>query len=753
MEFSMAKSIPNPSIKTNRKKKAVTTLPAALLMLSFIMPATVSCQRTQGDRNRGINELRSLVESADGRPAIADLQRIESRYPETRAASLAQFLRGYLHHAGQNYTAAIDAFNARTISEYTSLGDYAYFLRAESQAATNLKGEALRDYGIVYTKHPDSLKAREAKLGAARMALALGDPQSAMKELREMIEAKDADALYIAAQIQEATGKTEEAIRAYRRIYFYTPATKAAVDAEAKLAALGSPVKDSPGTFEELRARSDALYEAKQYSEAVKTFDEMAARFPESEQVDEIQLRRGTSQLNARMPAQAVTSLARVTDSNPALKAEALFNQAEALRRSNRAGESGVIVDRLVRQYSTNRLAHEALYDLAKDSDRQGRKSEAAARFRQLLNTFPASQYAAEAAYYTGWQAYLARNYAEAARALQQNLANYRAPENKFIGEAGFWAARAEERLGNKARALALYDVVVERYRYGYHGYLAARRAAAMRASDGALKPEQARQGSELERIRQNALYVEPLKETADGSEAPRVTRADELELIGLDELAMRELNKAIEAAPTSPRLNVRLAQLYSRRGDNFQATLIVRRGYPDIYSYKDSEIPREAWEIMFPLNNWETIKQEAKKYGIDPYLAAGLIRQESVFNPTAISRVGARGLMQVMPATGQMISRGQGNGRITAADLYNPTLNIKLGMNYLAQMLGQFQGRIEYAAAGYNAGPGRARQWLAARGSLDIEEWVETIPFTETRGYVMGVLRYAANYRRFYKE
>lgn len=98
------------------------------------------------------------------------------------------------------------------------------------------------------------------------------------------------------------------------------------------------------------------------------------------------------------------------------------------------------------------------------------------------------------------------------------------------------------------------------------------------------------------------------------------------------------------------------------------------------------------------------------------------------------------------------MIARRQGTGSITAADLYNPTINVKLGMNYLSQVLGEFK-RIEYAAAAYNAGPGRARAWINERGMLDIEDWIETIPFTETRGYVQGVLRYAANYRRLYKE
>jgi soluble lytic murein transglycosylase len=314
------------------------------------------------------------------------------------------------------------------------------------------------------------------------------------------------------------------------------------------------------------------------------------------------------------------------------------------------------------------------------------------------------------------------------------------------------WAAKSEERLGHQPRALALYDFVNERYHYGYHGYVAGLRAAEIRRTNPSIKPEEPRAGSDLERIRANVTYFESVKETADGSEAGRIEKANDLETIGLGELAIRELNKALEAAPSSPRINLRLAQLYSRRGETFQATLILRKAYPDIYSYRDEDLSRDAWEIFFPMVAWGALKQEAKRYGIDPYIAAGLIRQESVFNPNAISRVGARGLMQLMPSTGQLISKRQGAGNITAADLYNPALNIKLGMNYLAEMLGQF-GRIEYAAAAYNAGPGRAQRWIAERGTMDIEDWIESIPFSETRGYIQGVLRYAANYRRFYKE
>ncbi|MFL6215575.1 MAG: transglycosylase SLT domain-containing protein [Blastocatellia bacterium] len=750
MSYLIGRAVRHPFAVIQRRFFA-RALPLILVM-SLAAPLNVSCQRRSADPERGISELSALVVSSQGRPAPADLQRIESSYSRSRAAALARFLRGYLYYTSQNYAAAIDALDARGIDEASALGDYALFYRAESEATGDAKSQARRDFNSVYSKYPDSLKAKAAKLRAADMALALGDPESARREVARLVESDDADAVYIAAQSYELTGKNDEAIKLYRRVYYELAATRASVQAEQRLAALGAAVKDNPGSLDEERARADALLESKQFNDAAQAYTNLIARFPETAGNDAIQLRLGKALVNARQPAQAVAPLARVSEANAETKAEALFNQAEALRRSNRAAESGVIVDRLLKQYAKSKWAQDALYNLARDLDKADRDSEAMTRYRQLVASYPQTAYAAEASYQLGWYAYRMKQYAEAARLLEQHLANYRYPESKFIGEAGFWGAKAEERMGNRARALALYDLVKARYAYGYHGYLAGMRAANLRAADSSLKAEAAKPGSDLERIRQNVTYVEKIEETADGSERAAFAKADDFEVIGLGDLAIKELNAVQERAPASPRINLRIAQYYARRGENFQATLVLRRGYPDIYSYKEADVPREAWEIMFPLVAWTTIKQEAKRYGIDPYMAAGLIRQESVFNPTAISRVGARGLMQVMPATGQLISRKQGIGSITAADLYNPTINVKLGMNYLAQMLGQF-GRIEYAAAAYNAGPGRAQRWIAERGGLDIEEWIETIPFTETRGYVQGVLRYAANYRRLYKE
>jgi soluble lytic murein transglycosylase len=749
--FHQLANLYHSTLRLANLRAVFTTLPLMLALVLAITPLTVSCQRTS-DPQGGIQELRAMIENANGKPAASELAKLESRFAKTRTASLARFLRGYLAYAAQDYSVAIDAFDAKIIGANTALGDYATFYRAESEAAMGSKKEALRDYTTVYSRFADSLKARDARLRAAEMMLGLNDANGAIKALASMVESKDADALLITAQAFEALGQNDKAITFYRKVYYETPATAASPKAEERLIALGASPKDNPASFDEERARADRLFEAQQYWAASQAFDNLVKLFPDAERVDEINFRRGVSLVNAKQPAQAVLPLAKVGSRNADLQAEALFYQAQALRSSNRASESFVIVDRLVSQFPKSRRTVEALHDLSNYLDKASRQAEAAARKRQMIALSPKSEFAAEASYELGAYAYQQKNYADAARLLEQHLAAYRYPESKFLGEAGFLAAKSEEKLGNRARALALYEAVVERYTYGYHGIMSGRRSAALRNADRGLQPEPARPGSDLERMRRNLTYVEGVKETSADTDAARLAKADELTLLFIDELAIKELNQALAEAPSSPRLNLRLAQVYAQKGDNFQATLILRRGYPDIYSYKDADVPREAWEIFFPLFHWDTIKQEAKRYGVDPYFAAALIRQESVFNPTAVSRVGARGLMQVMPTTGQLIYRQQGGGNITANDLFNPQLNIKLGMSYLAQMIGQL-GRPEYAAAGYNAGPGRAKAWVAARGGLDMEDWIESIPFSETRGYVQAILRYAANYRRFYKE
>ncbi|MEE9234400.1 MAG: lytic transglycosylase domain-containing protein, partial [Candidatus Acidoferrales bacterium] len=167
-------------------------------------------------------------------------------------------------------------------------------------------------------------------------------------------------------------------------------------------------------------------------------------------------------------------------------------------------------------------------------------------------------------------------------------------------------------------------------------------------------------------------------------------------------------------------------------------------------WRYRLGALPREAWEVLFPRPYWSLIEREARRQGIDPLLVAALIRQESRFERDAVSSAGALGLMQLMPPTARHLARSR---RLSRERILEPELNVRLGTRFLAELLEQFQGRVEMAVAAYNAGGRRVKEWEARDDYREMAEFVEDIPVTQTREFVYIVLRNYRFYRDLYGE
>ena len=178
----------------------------------------------------------------------------------------------------------------------------------------------------------------------------------------------------------------------------------------------------------------------------------------------------------------------------------------------------------------------------------------------------------------------------------------------------------------------------------------------------------------------------------------------------------------------------------------------VLKREIPFYASAPIDSIPIAYWKILFPQPYWGTIEEEAKKNGVDPYMVAALIRQESEFNPSAISRANAWGLMQLLPSVGRSMAKEEGIHHFAETELLDPETNIRLGVRYLSQTLSKFGGQPEYAFAAYNAGDDRVTDWEAAGKYHGMDEFVESIPFTETREYVQAILRNEAIYRELHQ-
>ncbi|MGZ5427466.1 MAG: lytic transglycosylase domain-containing protein [Thermoanaerobaculia bacterium] len=336
-----------------------------------------------------------------------------------------------------------------------------------------------------------------------------------------------------------------------------------------------------------------------------------------------------------------------------------------------------------------------------------------------LVSLDPATEAGASEWFAEAWTHYTARDFAGAARLLDEQITAYRAVFLKR--RATYWSARAHERGGDANTSKALYAGLVP----GTVPDLYARWAA---AALGVTLP----------------------------AALPAVASVDTEDTAGVPGAPSRELLRcgfpglAEDAAESEGSLDPLFAgRTASARGDHRRATAILKRRYPELGTPEEGAVPPEARSAYYPLAEVGRIAEAARAAGVPASLLFGLIRQESVFTENAKSRSGALGLMQVMPSTGRLLYRKE-NGK-GSPDLNDPDANLRLGARYLRQLLDAFPGDTAAALAAYNAGPGRVRAWKKASGLAPEDEFLESIPFGETRLYVKRVLFYQGSYAALY--
>ena len=725
------------------------------LLLPF---ASASCSASspqqQAGGAEGIERLRALTHAAPPvtLPAESAVASIETQYANTTAGALARLLRARVKLAAGDLAGAISLLDSNAFSRQTALGDYALLLRADALAKTGRRTEARAAYEQLARDYPHALRAREATLRNAQ--LAFEDNQAAAVPLlvKNLAETDDAGALLLTGKAHEQAGDTTRALAAYRRAYFYAPAAPETVEAASALVRLGSPL--APASPQEATARANKLYEAKRHAEAAAAFGEAFARFPATAD-SPAQLRRGIAAFNAGTSrlTEAAAALNAVPASAGEARVEALYYLVQThakLRQWEQARSLHAEMRRAFPEHTHTRRALAAAGQIAKDAKNT---FEAANFFRAAVAAHPGAAEVAQAQFELAWAAHESKNYAESARLLLEHLALYADRNTDNRGRAGYWAARDAERAGKLADARTLYEAMQQRYDANWYGDLARQRLDALKRTNQNAAAADLAPGSQLARAVANLATVSVAEETATAAADETLAKAEQLNVVGLDEHALEEVNKLLESAPRSPRLNLAKARVYRTRQQNLQAFLALQKSYPDYSQMKPEEMTREEWDVFYPLAYWDAITREGRARSIDPYRVAGLIRQESVFDPRAASHANAYGLMQLLLETAQRTARKYGIGRTITREvlLSDPQLNIQIGTGYLRDQLDTF-GRIEYVAAAYNAGPGRAVRWRAELPA-EMDEWAEAVPFRETRGYVQGVVRNTLQYKRLYDE
>jgi soluble lytic murein transglycosylase len=626
------------------------------------------------------------------------------------------------------------------------IGDHARYLVADAMERRGDLNAARAMAVSVADRHPQSRLAPRALLTAARLASRAGDDASAQTLIKRLIEHyadshELPEALYLLGQIGEARGQRDAAALAYRELRVLAPTTGWAAGADDRLTALASEgVPVPPLSLAQRLERAERLLRGGEPTNAANEADVLASEASDTgivlralRVVADGAQRAGRYDVAARAIELALQRVP--ADKRAALQLEQArvfwrLGDREKDRQKGRAlKEKALSGFFAVMSSGAEAEASEAAYRRARLLDDTGRSADAINAYRAVAARFPGRDVAGDALWHSGLTSYAAGNLRAAEQAWSRLAEIPGGAAHRM--KALYWTGRVHEAMTGLPSADKFYQRVQRDAPRSYYGMLAARRIAS---------------GPQVASEPPVRLPENPVDVMATD---PAFTRVELLRRVGLLEFAWEEMEDVARASVGDTVRLYGLSSAYVKEERYHLALRILRRHFTALAA-GGYALPHAFWEMLYPFGWRAEVFQAAERTGLDPYLVAAVVREESSYYPRAVSRAGARGLMQLMPGTAQPMAEGRGWAFRDGALLDEPSANIQMGTAFLAGLVREFPDpRIALAA--YNAGPRRVRDWWKARKSDDIEAWIELIPFDETRAYVKRVTLSWAEYRKIY--
>jgi soluble lytic murein transglycosylase len=665
-------------------------------------------------------------------------------YTSFKLGDFQQALSGWLKLAGH----------------YPELEDYVYHYLAQTEAALSQHPAAVTHWQELISRFPYSRLVPEARLGMADSYFMQGDFDRAILIYQQLLDQAWEDkgvrpGIYQKlARGYEQQGKFSQAMAAYHQLWLNHPASPQAEAAQQRIIALSREHSlPLPGlTDKDFWKRINRLILEGEYASASQELERFRKQFPASPLMANSYLKQAKCYLGQQKSSRAIEYLKGLIRrfSQHRLAAEARYRLARLYWNQGRNQRAENYLRQILRDDKARSWQDNAGYVLARIYEENRKYSKAIENYQQLIAKFPQSPWANIARWRLGWIHYCyLRDYAKAS----EHFAQVAPPSNNnsdLYYSARYWQGRCQEELKLSSQAVNLYTSLVEQAGYTYYAQLADQRLASLAAAG---TPEQASYSVPVSRdellVEADPFLISRLLTEEDRFHLERVR---ELAALLMFDDSLGELDAMTNPADPPLAFWYQLSQLYHLLGDYPKSIHLIQR-VVDQAGQKGLKLPLEVWKVCYPLNYWPLIKKQAEATGLDPYLIAAVIRQESVFDPESLSAANAIGLMQVIPSTGRTIAQQLGITGFTPDMLYEPETNLALGSHYLARLIKKFNHNLVLALAAYNAGERATTKWWRERKSEDIAQFIENIPYPETRRYIKRVWSNYYNYRRIYQE
>ncbi len=636
-----------------------------------------------------------------------DHKRIETLFSKLRLMgelwpARLDFVAGRYHlREKSDFQAAVNHLE-KAAANYPILGDHVLLLLSEAYAGIALHDKAIESLERLISEYPKSPLVRDAMILKAKEHLKIYEPHEAILTIEPLLgnrytpEENLIRFLVIRGMLD--LGQADRATPHLKKIYIESPDTPESEEALEMLISLGA----NSFTFEQRLRRADVLRRQKKFERAERIYEALLRDSPKNPTLLKA---LGKSLFGARKYDKAA-SVFQKTDS-----AETSFMETRSLYRSGKQQEFMTRLRSAEQRYPELKPRFYSLQlVIALDLRRKGQYEEAGAKLVSLLHDYPSKK--RQTLWSIGWNHYARKDFTKAADVFKKltggDVANY--------PREAYWQARSLERAGLPEKSTELLRLLSRKSPHSFYGYL----ASCMLPGQPILL----------------SRWIPP--PTPDSKNFSRVM---EMRILGMDDEARLDLpGLASQISGIGEALY--LGYLSVELGDYRRA---IRMAAPL------ARINPFFEHLAYPKGFWMLIEKTASREGIEPYLVAAIIREESRFDPDAYSRAGAMGLMQLMPRTAKRIESSAQVNLSGEGDLFLPEKNIPIGSHYLGKLVREFEGNLVFAIAAYNGGESAVQRWIGRTGDIPLDEFIEEIPYTETRNYVKKVLRSYMEYNRLW--
>lgn len=630
----------------------------------------------------------------------------------------------------------------QTVESTHRLADYSLFFLARIAFDEGSWDQSRKYLEQLRQRFPQSVWYHSTALLRAKIDIAEKKFTAASGTLRQLRADKSVtreladEAHFLQAQIHEAQdtpGEISRAFALYRELRNGSPNSRWAAFARKEQARLRGKFPDQFGlnTTESQAEEADRLARERQINDAEELYKKILRSVSEPGERLRFLTKLASLYLSAGNRTDAIPLLEQIARDYPESSEapHALYQIGQIYWNRHENGHAFEYFKNILEKYPGSSYIDRAQYASADIHEYFGRKEEAIYYYANVQKQFPKSQVRDDAAWRLAWLYYRSGEFALAQATFRSLVAQSK--NGPFATAAFYWQGRAAEKLGESEIAKQLYRQIVNGDEESYYQALSLHRL------------EQLGTPLEMQPRTTQPVAVSEADPPMRAELTFHLSRARELAALSLHQLAVIEIDEIYRRAKAPDRLRALLMREYFNN-QAYGRSLALAQQLP--YTQSERDLYR------YPLAYWDAVQQKTLERGVDPYLVLALIRQESLFNARARSPAAAFGLMQLIVPTAARVAKQIGLPAPTQEKLFEPELNLTLGTQYLKDLLERYSNNWFKAIAAYNAGEAAVDRWEREIATDDIEEFVERIPYVETRGYVKLVLRNHRIYKRLYE-